>query len=71
MAYSQSDIDALKSAIASGAKQVRFGAGPDSREVTYRSLDEMRDVLAEMEKSVNGGAQFPLRTVGRYESGLY
>lgn len=41
MAYTQADLDALKKAIATGARSVKFGAGPDSREVVYRSLDDM------------------------------
>jgi hypothetical protein len=48
MAYSQADIDALKAAIATGARRVKFGSGPDSREVEYRTLAEMRGTLADM-----------------------
>lgn len=48
MAYTQDDIDALKAAIATGAETVTFGSGPDSRTVKYRSLDQMRSILAEM-----------------------
>jgi hypothetical protein len=48
MAYTQDDIDALKAAIATGAQKVTFGSGPDSRTVEYRSLDQMRSILADM-----------------------
>jgi hypothetical protein len=48
VAYSQADIDALKNAIATGAMRVKFGSGADSREVEYRSLAEMRSILADM-----------------------
>lgn len=41
MSYSQSDLDTLDAAIASGAREVEFGAGPDKRKVGFRSLDEM------------------------------
>ncbi|MCW2406173.1 hypothetical protein M2336_002802 [Sphingobium sp. B1D7B] len=42
MALQQSDIDALKSAIATGATRVRY---PDGREIQYRTLDEMQRIL--------------------------
>lgn len=53
MPYSQDDIDALKAAIATGARRVKFGSGPDSREVEYRSLDEMRATLADLTAEVS------------------
>lgn len=70
MAWTQTDIDTLKAAIATGATLVRFGSGPDSREVRYRSLAEMRDILAQMEAEVNPATAQSLRTVGAYSSGL-
>lgn len=70
MAYTQDDIDALKAAIASGALQVTFGSGPDSRTVKYRSLAEMRSILADMVAEVMPGAAPVSRTVGSYSSGL-
>jgi hypothetical protein len=48
MPYQQADIDALKAAIASGALRVKFGSGPDSREVEYRNLSDMNATLAMM-----------------------
>jgi len=42
MAFTTNDITALKAAIATGALKVRFA---DGREVTYRSLSEMREIL--------------------------
>jgi hypothetical protein len=59
MAYSQSDIDALKAAIATGATLVKFGAGADSREVRYRSLAEMQATLDMMESEVSPGLAAP------------
>ena len=50
MAYTQSDIDALKRAIATGASKVRFA---DGREVTYRSLEQMKETLRDMEAEVS------------------
>lgn len=45
MPFTQSDIDKLKMAIATGALRVRFV----DREVTYRSLEEMRNTLTMMQ----------------------
>jgi hypothetical protein len=59
MAYSQGDIDALKAAIASGALRVKFGSGPDSREVEYRSLSDMNATLATMLAEVSPTAARP------------
>jgi len=50
--FSQADIDALRSAMAKGALRVRFG----DREVQYRSLDEMRELLREMEIEVGAAS---------------
>lgn len=69
MAYSQSDVDALKEAIATGALSVKFGSGPDSREVRYRSLAEMKQILSDMIAESSPAAS-SLRTVGGYCSGL-
>lgn len=52
MAYTQADIDALKAALASGAKRVKFGSGPDSREVEYFTRAEMLAQLDDMTKEV-------------------
>ena len=52
MSYTQDDITRLRSAIAKGASKVRMG----DEEVTFRSLAEMRSLLAEMEASVAGSA---------------
>lgn len=51
--WTQADIDALRAAIATGIKTVKY-AGPPAREVTYHDLDEMRSLLAEMVRSVTG-----------------
>lgn len=50
MAYTQADIDELKRIKASGALRAKFA----DREVEYRSLEELNQVLAEMEQAVNG-----------------
>jgi predicted DNA-binding transcriptional regulator AlpA len=52
MAWTQAEIDALKTAIAKGEKQVTFA----DRSVTYRSLDEMLTALQLMEAEVAADA---------------
>jgi hypothetical protein len=59
MAYQQADIDALKAAIASGAMRVKFGSGPDSREVEYRNLSDMNATLAMMLAEVSPATPRP------------
>ncbi len=49
MAWTQTDIDKLKAAIGQGATKVKFA----DREVTYRSLDEMRETLGMMQAEVD------------------
>jgi len=51
MAWTQAEINALKTAIAKGEKQVTFA----DRSVTYRNLDEMLKALAIMEAEVAVG----------------
>jgi hypothetical protein len=53
MAYTQTQIDALRNAIAIGATKVR----QNGEEVTYRSLAEMKAILADMEASVASTAR--------------
>ncbi len=68
MPYAQKDIDTLKMAIATGAQKVRFA---DGREVTYRSLDDMRSTLAEIQVEVLGPASArPVRLVAGFRSNL-
>ncbi|HMO09370.1 MAG TPA: hypothetical protein PKD10_17250 [Paracoccaceae bacterium] len=50
MAYTQAQIDALREAIASGTTEVSY----DGKTVKYRSLAEMRSLLAEMEVEASG-----------------
>lgn len=49
MAWTQTQIDALKTAIAHGVKTVVY----TDRTVTYHSIAEMLQVLAAMEAEVN------------------
>lgn len=50
MAFTTADAVDLREAIATGALKVRFA---DGREVTYRSLAEMREILGMIERSVS------------------
>lgn len=53
MAWTQTEIDALKSAIAKGVTTVSYR----DRSVSYRSLDEMLQLLQLMESEANPGSQ--------------
>lgn len=57
MAFTQADVDKLKTAIASGVRRVRFS----DRELEYQSLEDMREALAMMERELN-----PTRPRTRY-----
>lgn len=52
--WTQADIDTLKKAVASGVLTVSY-SGPPARLQTYQSLAEMRSLLADMQRQVNGG----------------
>lgn len=56
MAFTTTDIATLKAALATGAVRVRYA---DGREVTYRSLDEIREILrmAEGDAGTSSGRQ--------------
>lgn len=60
MAWSQDDIDALKSLIKTGAQSVSYG-GPPARSMTARPLSEMLELLAVMEREVNPTTAVPYR----------
>ncbi len=51
--WTQTDINTLKAAIASGVLTVSY-AGPPARTVSYHNLAAMRSLLAEMVREVNG-----------------
>lgn len=65
MAYTQTQIDALKSAMASGVLTVRHG----ETTTTFRSLAEMQKQLSIMEADVAGTLTRPRRTVSAYGNG--
>jgi hypothetical protein len=49
MAWTQTEYDTLKAAIASGVLSVKYA----DRTVTYHSLKDMRELLAVMERELN------------------
>ncbi|WP_156679355.1 phage head-tail joining protein [Sphingomonas profundi] len=53
MAFTSNDAEQLRAAIATGALKVRYA---DGREVTYRSLGEMRDILRMIQADMQGDA---------------
>lgn len=61
MAYTQADIDELKRIKASGALRAKFA----DREVEYRSLAEINQVLAEAEREVNGRPTYRLASTSK------
>lgn len=66
MAWTQSDIDTLKAAMAQGVKRVRYVSG----EVEYQTFAEMQQLLAKMEREAHPENAAPRRTVGRFVNGF-
>jgi hypothetical protein len=60
MAWTQEDVDALKSLIKTGAQSVSYG-GPPERTMTARPLTEMLQLLAVMEREVKGSSAITYR----------
>jgi hypothetical protein len=58
MAWTQADIDALKAAIATGARSVQYS---DGSRIDYRSLREMEAVRAKMESEVSAASTTRVR----------
>lgn len=52
MAYTQADVDALKSALAKGVRKTKFG----NEEVEFASARDMRKQLAIMEAELAGNS---------------
>lgn len=66
MAYTQTQIDALKQALATGALTVKHG----ETLTTFRSLEEIQQIISDMENEVAGSARTKRRrTVAAYRSG--
>ena len=65
MAWTQSDIDAVKAAMKAGQLSVRHG----ETSITFRSLSEMTKLLDLMEAEVNPQSR-RTRTVAQFRSGI-
>jgi len=65
--FQTSDLARINRAIASGALVVRYG---DGRQVTYRSLDELRGAKEMIERDLAGSAPAPARKVMSVSKGL-
>jgi hypothetical protein len=71
MAWTLTDLDRLKAAIASGTKRVEFGDGQTRSVKEYQSIDAMLRAKAEIEAELFGtGNLSSRRTVAGYNSGL-
>lgn len=57
MAWTQTDLDTIDAAVASGTLSVRFS---DGRMVTYQSLDAMLKARAAMWATLNAAAAAPV-----------
>jgi hypothetical protein len=60
MAWTQTDVDALKAAIGSGLTTVMYS---DGSQMQYRSLADMQSILAGMEAEVAGAGVKRSRTI--------
>lgn len=69
LTWTQADLDALKAAVASGVLTVRYD-GPPKREITYHSLAAMRDLLADMNASLQAQAGKPTVRYATTSKGL-
>lgn len=61
--WTQDDLDQINRAIATGAWKVRFA---DGREVTYRSLADMRSTRDEIAAALGQVAEAPRTTFASY-----
>jgi hypothetical protein len=67
MAWTQADIDNLKSAMAKGVLKIKHG----ERETTFQNVGDMQRLLAQMQQEVSdGGPQTTRRTVAGFSNGL-
>ena len=66
MAYTQADLDSLTEAIALGAMKVKYA----DKEVTYRSLKEMKALKRDMEADLAGSNKKSRRRVAIFNRGF-
>ena len=71
--WTESDVIALKRAIATGLRRVEFVSGDHRRVQEFQSLADMRKLLADMEAEAAGNAVAlarPVRRVASYDPGF-
>lgn len=66
MAWTSDDLDAIKTALAKGERTVTFA----DRSITYRSVDELLRVKAEIEAELAAAASRPRQFLGYSTKGL-
>lgn len=67
--WTQTEIDALRAAVASGVLTVRY-EGPPARMITYQSLAEMRALLTSMVQNGPSGSGGPTSRLAAVSKGL-
>jgi hypothetical protein len=60
MAWTQDDVDAIKAALATGARDVQYS---DGSRVSYRSEAEMMSIMKRMQAEVAGSSVTRVKTV--------
>ena len=63
MAWTQTELDKLKKAYALGALTVEYAG----QRVTYRSLAEMKQIIADMESEISGSSSKPRTSVVQFD----
>jgi hypothetical protein len=64
LSYTQEQLDAIKAALAEGVKVVRW----KDKWLEYRSFDEMKKIINEMEKALRKKAK-TVRCYGKFDKG--
>lgn len=66
MAYTQTDLDNLKAAYASGILEAEYAG----KRTKFQTRADMRIIISEIEAELSPSTAPPGRTVGAYSSGL-
>ncbi|MFJ3259854.1 phage head-tail joining protein [Pseudomonas sp. NPDC086581] len=69
MAYTQSDLDAVDRAIATGERTVRFSSPTGDRTVEYRSINELKTARDLIKAELAAADTPPRRVVRLYHGG--
>lgn len=60
MSYTIDDLNKIKKAIATGARRVKFGSGDNAHETEFRSLAEMKAIVADIEQELSPASFSPV-----------